>query len=145
LIPRVGDAVALLDEIVEVREPRIDDELFDVVEYDEALEADEVEIFEGDELCSVEEAFTMLDLLDILDIPETLDRLDIVDVVDVVDVLDVPGILDKLDLVLEIKVDETTLLLLILESNDLNSYISSLLPAPQYSYGEPGQMKLQSP
>jgi hypothetical protein len=40
---------------------------------------------------------------------------------------------DELVLVLENEVDGSTLLLL-LESRDVSSYISSLLPAPQYSY-----------
>jgi len=39
--------------------------------------------------------------------------------------------LEELDLVLEVEVDGATLLLL--ESRDVRSYISSLLPAPQYS------------
>jgi hypothetical protein len=33
---------------------------------------------------------------------------------------------------------------LLLETRDVNSYISSLLPAPQYSKALPGQMKEQS-
>ena len=41
--------------------------------------------------------------------------------------------LDELVLVLEDEVDGSTLRLL-LESRDVSSYISSLLPAPQYSY-----------
>jgi hypothetical protein len=38
LIPKVGTAVALLEEVVEDTEPRIDDELLDVVEDEEAFE-----------------------------------------------------------------------------------------------------------
>lgn len=48
--------------------------------------------------------------------------------------------LDELDLVLLVDIKR----LLLLEIRAVNSYISSLLPAPQYSYGFPGQIKLQS-
>jgi len=103
LIPKVGEAVALLENVVEDTEPITDDELFDVVEDEEALEVCEVEINEVDELCTVEEVvgITTLDVLDVL------------------------------DFVLEV-VDAT--LLRLLETTDASSYISSLLPAPQYSY-----------
>jgi hypothetical protein len=112
LIPKVGEAVALLENVVEDTEPITDDELFDVVEDEEALEVCEVEITEGDELCTVEEVVGIT-TLDVLDVPDTIDALDV------------------LDFVLEV-VDAT--LLLLLETTDASSYISSLLPAPQYSY-----------
>jgi hypothetical protein len=95
LIPRVGDAVPLLDEDVDVMGP-----------------------------------------LDVEDVETTPD------VLDVPAVVEVPTVPVELDFMLE--VDEATLTLL-LERTDASPYISSLLPAPQYSYGEPGQMKLQSP
>jgi hypothetical protein len=113
LTPSVGDAVSLV-EVVDVLETITDDELFCVVEDEESLEVDEVESIE-DELL-------------------------------VVDDVDVGGItLEVLDLVLEVEVGGTTLevldfvlevegaTLLLLESRDASSYISSLLPAPQYS------------
>lgn len=73
-----------------------------------------------------------------VDVPVVLCLLD-VPVVPVVDVLVVPVVPPVLDLVLV--VDSTTLLL---DTAELSSYISSLLPAPQYSYWLPGQTKLQS-
>ncbi len=61
--------------------------------------------------------------------------LDVLDTLVTVDVLDLLDTLDELDLALELVVDETRLLLLLLpESRDASWYISSLLPAPQYSY-----------
>ncbi len=123
MIPKVGDAVALLEELVDVAELITDDELFDVVE--EALEVDEVETTE-EELCNEEEAVGV-----------------VVEEVVEVKTLDVLDVLEELDFVLELEVDGTTLLLL-LGSRDLSSYISSLLPAPQYSYGLPGHVKEQS-
>jgi hypothetical protein len=108
LIPKVGEAVALLENVVEDTEPITDDELFDVVEDEEALEVCEVEITEGDKLCIVE-GVVGVTMLDVLDVPDTIDTLDVLEVVDAT-------------------------LLLLLETTDASSYISSLLPAPQYSY-----------
>jgi hypothetical protein len=41
-------------------------------------------------------------------------------------------------------VDETTLLLLLDDAREVKRYISSLFPAPQYSYALPGQVNEQS-
>jgi hypothetical protein len=94
LIPRVGDAVALVETVLEVT--IMDDRRLDEVEIEvDGKTTDEVEVE--------------------LEIDSTT--------------------LDELGLIVELEVDCTTLLLLLLlESRDVSSYISSLFPAPQYSY-----------
>jgi hypothetical protein len=121
LTPSVGDAAALV-EVMDVLETIIDDELFCVVEDEKSLEVDEVESIE-DELFVVDDVDgTTLDEVDVGGI-----TLEVLDLVLEVEVGGTP--LEVLDLVLE--VEGATLLLL--ESRDASSYISSLLPAPQYS------------
>jgi len=52
--------------------------------------------------------------------------------------------LDFDELMLLLLVVDTTLLTLLVCASDESMYISSLLPAPQYSYGLPGQVNEQS-
>ncbi len=46
--------------------------------------------------------------------------------------------------IMEVAEDVDSARLMLLEDNDVSSYISSLLPAPQYSYGLPGHVNEQS-
>jgi hypothetical protein len=57
------------------------------------------------------------------------------------EVLDVDVVGSTMEELVLLEVDWTTLLL---KTRDVNSYISKRLPAPQYSYALPGQMKEQS-
>lgn len=56
--------------------------------------------------------------------------------VEVIDTSDVEDLL--------VDVDTTTTLLEMLDTTGPSLYISNLFPAPQYSYADPGQIKLQS-
>jgi hypothetical protein len=106
LIPSVGEAVALDDEVV-----------------DTTLEEDVL----------VEETEELDDDFDVLN--TTVEVL----LTDVCELL-VTELFDELETLF---VDETTLLLLE-KARELRRYISSLFPAPQYSYAFPGQMNEQS-
>lgn len=76
-----------------------------------------------------------LELVDDLDVVvEAVEDMDVVE--------DVEITLEVLDWVLEV---EELSPLLALEESVVSLYMSSLLPAPQYSKLLPGQMKLQSP
>lgn len=56
--------------------------------------------------------------------------------------LEVTDTSDVEDLLVD--VDTITTLLELLDTIGPNLYISNLFPAPQYSYADPGQIKLQS-
>ena len=93
--------------------------------------------------------FVVLDLEVVLDFVELVDLM-VVDVLEVVLDLDVEvEVLDDVEdfddeTMLVLLVDGATLLLLLLLASEESMYISRRLPAPQYSYWLPGQVKEQS-
>lgn len=110
-------------------------------EEEEVLVEEEEEDFDVDEEeLSFEEELEVFELEDVF---VDVERVEVTDLEVDVEVLveDVEeGFTDPLVLL----VDATLLTLLLVLASDESMYISSLFPAPQYSYGLPGQVKEQS-
>jgi hypothetical protein len=122
----VVDERVLDFDVPEVVESFVDEVIFDVLEVvlpdftDEELDFEVDELLDDFELVLEDEGFADVEEVD------TTDR--------EVDVEDLEEVVE----------DFTDLLLLLLVASEESMYISSLFPAPQYSYGLPGQVNEQS-